>query len=160
MIACVTARLEPAEAAALWADVERAYAHGQKCGAAVSLITEECFVADRSCNWEARRPHEGCCLPLFAASCCALLRRSPCATHRVRFSAPSVSAASCCSLQCVVRVSAALRAKPTLQDVQAARGVGIGGDAAGVLARKPWVNPFLPYDKDLYVRHLVRSPPL
>ena len=82
----------------LWADVERAYAHGLASGAALPLLNTVVVLR------EPAVPPPG--------------------------------------WPCVVRVSAALAQKPVL--------------ATGNAKERPAVvrNPFLPYDKDLYVRHL------
>lgn len=73
--------------------------------------------------------------------------------------------------QFVIRLAEALKKKPTLDDVKkasselhkgpaAAAGGGAGGGGGGTPGgerRPPAFNPFLPYDENLYVRHLARA---
>lgn len=141
----------------LWDNVLRAYDRGQTSGAAVSLKSEPKLIYDPSCDYEAGRDtapplpvHFSSSFTWPCVSVTESLATTVAAENTQRPPPPPPPAPP--RPQFVVRLSEALQKKPTLQDVKKSE-----QKTASNGEKRPAFNPFLPYDENLYVRHLVRG---
>lgn len=151
-----------AAAEPLWDNVLRAYAHGQTSGAAISLHAEPRLVADSASGLEVHPA-----IPPFVASARGTAgRRKRAMTGASAFRTAArqdptrllpLSRLRCVLRtrlpvsQFVIRIAEALNKKPTLADVKKTETKNADGE------KRPAHNPFLPYNPDLYVQHLVRG---